>query len=282
VVAAGPSKAKPPTAWPGKTSQSSRRQAEGPQHRETARTHRFAGGAVYVGACTSGDKRRKRGKFRRRGTSMKTRLLALVVAINLAFVSQGLAQQQQEGSSGGCCPPCQVCAPLACDLFQGLRSLLGCVTCGPTACPAPACQPVACPAPEPCCPPPVLACARARIAAVGHQLQAAVCCPPPACPEVAQPEKPVACPPVCRPTLLGAIQARLNCLAPQCPPRGPAPQPCCTPILSTIMGLLGFGVSPCCQQVVPAEQTPTVAPTDAPANPLKPLPQAPPKPDTAA
>ena len=213
---------------------------------------------------------------------MKIRLFALTLAISLAFVGQGVAEQQEAAPSSGCCPPCQVCTPLACDLFQGLRNLLGCMTCVPAVCQEPSCQPVACPAPEPCCPPPVVACARARIAAVGQQLRAAICCPPPACGEAVPQEKPAVCPPVCRPTLLDVIRTRLNSLAPQCPPAVPSCQRCCTPILNAVMGLIGCGPTACCQQVAPAEPTPAAAATEAPANQLRPLPQAPPKPDTAA
>ncbi len=213
---------------------------------------------------------------------MRISVLALMVGMSLVFATQGLAQQQQQEGNPGSCPPCQVCTPLACDLFQGLRNLLGCVACGPVACQAPACEPVTCPTPEPCCPPPVLACARARIAAVGQQLQAAISCPAPACGEAVPQEKPAVCPPVCRPTLLDVIRARLNCLAPQCPPCVPSCQRCCTPILNAVMGLIGCGPSPCCQQVAPAEPTPAATPTEAPADQLRPLPQAPPKPDTAA
>jgi hypothetical protein len=210
-------------------------------------------------------------------------VLAVVVALALAGTAFAGNDQPQATEK----PACGCCLPPGLDLFVGLQNLLGCGACAPVACDKPACQPVVCPAPEPAvCAAPMFPCLRAQVQAAGQQLRSALCCPKPACGAVVQAEpKPeacaAACPPAVRPTLLDVLRARMQCVAPQCG------RPSCCPgvgLLQAVMGLLGGGCSPCCQAVEheAAQPTPAASPTEAPADQIKPLPPAPPKPDPAA
>ncbi|MCS7237927.1 MAG: hypothetical protein NZ899_06610 [Thermoguttaceae bacterium] len=200
---------------------------------------------------------------------------ALVLSLAATFgVAFGQQQAAEEKPATPCC-----CAPIACDLFVGLRNLLSCAACAPVCAEPQKCEPVVCPAPEPSCCPPLFPCARAGVVAVGQQLRQAVCCPPacvaPPCP-VEKVEKPVTCPAPCRPSLVETLRARLAC----------PPAPCCRcgGLLGAVLQLIGCGPAPCCCQVEAAEPTPAASPTEAPGEAIKPLPEAPkaPKPDASA
>lgn len=194
-------------------------------------------------------------------------MLALAATVGLAY---GQQQAAEEKPATSCC-----CAPVAYDLFVGLRNLLSCAACAPVCAEPKKCEPVACPAPEPACCQPLFPCARAQLAAVGQQLRQAVCCPPAIVSEPCPAEKPVECAAPCRPSLLESLRARLAC--------PPAPGCRCGGLLRAMLQLIGCGPA-CCCQVESAEPTPAAQPTEAPAPTIRPLPEAPkaPKPDASA